>query len=128
MASTEWDLQRVARTALIIVVALAAVWTLWRFLPALAWACVLAIATWPLRHGLARRGMGRTSAALLLTFVLAVALVMPLIGIGFEGVRDSHAVAEWLRDVRENGLGTPAWLTHVPIFGDSIASWWQTNL
>ncbi|HEY1544300.1 MAG TPA: AI-2E family transporter [Xanthobacteraceae bacterium] len=128
MPSTDWDIQRVARTALVIIVALAAVWTLWRFLPALAWACVLAIATWPLRHGLARRGMGRTSAALLLTLVLAVVLVTPLIAIGFEGVRDSHALAEWLRDVRQSGLGTPDWLSHIPIFGESINSWWQTNL
>jgi predicted PurR-regulated permease PerM len=128
MTSTEWDIQRVARTALIIVVALAAVWTLWRFLPALAWACVLAIATWPVRHGLARRGMGRTSAALLLTLVLAVLLVMPLIAIGVESVRDSHAVADWLRDVRQNGLGTPVWLSHIPMFGESVTSWWDTNL
>jgi len=128
MASSQWDLQRVARTALIILVALAAVWTLWRFLPALAWACVLAIATWPLRQGLSRRGMGRTSAALILTLILAVVLVMPLIAIGIEGVRDSHAVADWLREVRENGLGTPAWLGHVPIFGESLTSWWHTNL
>jgi predicted PurR-regulated permease PerM len=128
MTSNEWDLQRVARTALIIVVALAAVWTLWRFLPALAWASVLGIATWPLRHELARRGMGRTSAALLLTFILAVVLVMPLIAIGIEGVRDSHAVADWIRDVRQNGLGTPGWLSHVPMFGESLTSWWETNL
>jgi predicted PurR-regulated permease PerM len=128
MASTDWDLQRVARTALIIMVAAAAVWTLWRFLPALAWACVLAIATWPLRVGLARRGMGRTSAAFLLTLVLAVALVMPLIALGVEGVRDSHALAEWIRDVRQNGIGTPEWLSHVPVFGESLTSWWQTNL
>ena len=123
-----WDIQRVARTALIVVLALASVWILWRFLPALAWATVLAIATWPLRHALARRGMGHTATALLLTLVLAVALVMPLIAIGFEGVHDSHALAEWLRDVRENGIGTPAWLSHVPVFGESLTSWWQTNL
>ena len=128
MTSPPWDLQRVARTALIIAVALAAVWILWRFLPALAWACVLAIATWPLRHGLARRGMGRTSVALVLTLVLAVVLVMPLIAIGVEGVRDSHAVADWIRDVRENGIGTPVWLSHVPVFGESLTSWWETNL
>ncbi len=128
MPRMEWDLQRVARTALIIAVALAAVWMLWRFLPALAWACVLAITTWPLRHALARRGLGRTAAALLLTLVLAVALVMPLIAVGFEGVRDSHILAEWMRDVRENGLGTPDWLSRVPLFGESLTSWWQTNL
>jgi predicted PurR-regulated permease PerM len=128
MPRIEWDLQRIARTALMIAVAAAAVWILWRFLPALAWACVLAIATWPLRNALGRRGMGRTNAALLLTLVLAVVLVMPLIGVGIEGARDGGAIMAWIRDVRQNGLGTPDWLSHIPLVGSSLVSWWQTNL
>jgi hypothetical protein len=40
----------IGRIALVIAAALVAVWMLWRFLPALAWAAVLAIATWPLRR------------------------------------------------------------------------------
>jgi predicted PurR-regulated permease PerM len=40
--------QRLARVALAIALALLATWMLWAFLPALAWAGVLAIATWPL--------------------------------------------------------------------------------
>jgi len=128
MLSTEWNLQRIARTALIIAVALAAVWMLWRFIPALAWACVLAIATWPLRQTLAGRGMGRTGAAAVLTLVLAVVLVMPLIGLGIEGARDGGALMQWIHDVRQHGLGTPDWLAHVPVIGESLASWWKTNL
>jgi predicted PurR-regulated permease PerM len=128
MVSKEWDLQRIARTALIIAVAAAAVWILWRFLPALAWACVLAIATWPLRNALASRGIGRTNAALLLTLVLAVVLVMPLIGIGVEGARDGGAVMAWVHDVRQNGLGTPDWLARVPVVGETLSAWWQANL
>ena len=128
MMSQEWDLQRIARTALIIAVAAAAVWILWRFLPALAWACVLAIATWPLRHALAHRGMGRTGAAFVLTLVLAIVLVLPIIGIGIEGARDGHALMQWINDVRHNGLGTPDWLARVPVVGETLSSWWQTNL
>ena len=128
MASTEWDLQRIARTALIIAVAAAAVWILWRFLPALAWACVLAIATWPLRQTLARRGLGRTGAAAVLTLVLAVVLVMPLIGIGIEGAHDGGAIMAWIHDVRQNGLGTPDWLARVPVIGETLSTWWQANL
>jgi predicted PurR-regulated permease PerM len=40
--------QRLARDALAVALALLATWMLWGFLPALAWASVLAIATWPL--------------------------------------------------------------------------------
>jgi predicted PurR-regulated permease PerM len=114
--------------ALVIAVVLAAVWMLWRFLPALAWACVLAIATWPLRKGLAQRGMGKTAIAALLTLVLAILLVLPLIEIGFEAARDGGALVAWLRDIRQNGLGTPDWVSHLPYVGNAVAEWWQANL
>ena len=126
--STEWDSRRIARIALIFAVVLAAVWMQWRFLPALAWAAVLAIATWPLRGMLARRGLGPTAAAALLTLVLAIVLVMPLIGLGVEAARESSVIVEAVRDIRQNGLGTPDWLSHLPFVGDSVATWWRQNL
>ena len=126
--SADWDSQRIARTALIIAIVLASVWMLWRFLPALAWACVLAIATWPLRQGLHRRGLGKTAIAAVLTLVLAVALVLPLIGLGIEAAHESGALMQWIGDVRQHGLGTPQWLAHLPLVGNSAAAWWQANL
>jgi predicted PurR-regulated permease PerM len=33
-----------------------------------------------------------------------------------------------VRDIRQHGLGTPGWLSHVPILGESLANWWRTNL
>ena len=126
--NTEWDSRKFGRTALIIAVVGVAVWMQWRFLPALAWAAVLAIATWPLRNALAARGMGKTAVASLLTLVIGVVLVLPLIGLGFEVARDGGAFVAWVRDVRANGLGTPDWVSHLPFFGDAAAAWWQTNL
>lgn len=126
--SPSWDIQRIARTALIIAVVLLSIWMLWRFLPALAWACVLAIATWPLRQVLARRGMGNTALAAALTLVLAFVLVLPLIGLGIQAAHESGAVMQWIAEVRQHGLGTPQWLDHVPLVGNSLAAWWQTNL
>ena len=126
--STEWDSRRIARTALIIAVVLAGVWMLWRFLPALAWAAVLAIATWPLRVALARRGLGPTAIAALLTLIIAIVLVMPLIGIGIEMARESGAILQGVRDIRQNGLGTPDWLSHLPFVGEPVSAWWRQNL
>jgi predicted PurR-regulated permease PerM len=126
--SVNWDTQRIARTALIIAIAVASVWMLWRFLPALAWACVLAIATWPLRQALTCRGVGKTATAALLTLILAVVLVLPLIGLGIQAAHESGALMHWVDSVRENGLGTPQWIAHLPLIGASIAGWWQTNL
>lgn len=126
--STSWDSQRIARTALMIAVVLVSVFMLWRFLPALAWAGVLAIASWPLRDALARRGLGKTALATLLTVVLAVVLVLPLIKLGIEAADLSGAVLQWMRDVRQNGLAAPDWVSHLPYVGDRAAAWWQANL
>lgn len=126
--SATWTTQRIALTALIIAVVVAAIWMLWRFLPALAWAAVLAIATWPLRVALARRGLGPSAIATLLTLLLALALVLPLIGLGIEAAREGSVIVQAVRDIRQNGLGTPDWLTHVPLFGESLTAWWRQNL
>ncbi|MCL2636711.1 MAG: AI-2E family transporter, partial [Betaproteobacteria bacterium] len=123
-----WDRQKIARTALILAIAAISVWMLWRFLPALAWAVVLAIATWPLRQMLMRRGFGKSAAASVLTLVLAVVLILPLIWLGIQAAHESGVILEWINDVRQNGLGTPPWLAHVPYIGSSLASWWQENL
>jgi predicted PurR-regulated permease PerM len=123
-----WTTQRIARTALIIAVIGVGVWMMWRFLPALAWAAVLAIATWPLRKRLARHGMGATSIAALLTLLLAVLLVMPLIGLGLQAAHESSVIVQAVRDIRQNGLGTPDWLSHIPWVGESVTNWWRQNL
>jgi predicted PurR-regulated permease PerM len=126
--STEWDTQRIARTVLVIAIVGVGVWMLWRFMPALAWASVLAIATWPLRERLVRRGLGKTSSAALLTLVLAIVLVLPLIGLGFEAAREGIVIAQWIRELRQNGIGTPDWVAHLPFIGEAAAAWWQQNL
>ncbi len=125
--NASWDNQRIARTALIIAIVFFSVWMFWQFLAALAWAGVLAIATWPLRHAFARHGMGKSSVATLLTLVLALVLVVPLILIGF-GVATRRHDHQWVSDVRENGLGTPDLLSSIPYIGTSFAAWWEANL
>jgi hypothetical protein len=65
------SLQLFGRIVLITILVVLAVWLLRRFLPALAWAAVLAIATWPVREWLTDKGMKRSNAAISLTFVFA---------------------------------------------------------
>jgi predicted PurR-regulated permease PerM len=98
---------------------------LWRFLPALAWALVLAIATWPLRQMLVRRGIGGTGAAALLTLGVVLVLVLPLVGFAVEAARDNGAIVESVREIRQNA---PDWLSHLPYVGSSLAEWWKTNV
>jgi predicted PurR-regulated permease PerM len=126
--STSWDIQRVARAALIVAAVFAGVWMLWRFLPALAWAGVLAIATWPLRRELAQRRMGNTAVATVLTLILALVLVLPLIELGIQAAHEARTIVGWVREIRQNGLSTPHWLSNLPYVGSAVGAWWQTNL
>jgi predicted PurR-regulated permease PerM len=89
---------------------------------------VLAVATWPLRHGLIRRGFGKTAVATLLTVVLAVVLVLPLIVLGIEAAHEGDALVQWVRDIRQNGLGTLEWVSRLPYLGNTVVVWWQANL
>jgi predicted PurR-regulated permease PerM len=123
-----WDLQLIARIALVVAATVLGVWMLWRFLPSLAWAAVLAIATWPLRAELARRGLGKTALAALLTVLVALVLVVPLVLIGIEAARESGIIVALLRNVRLHGLATPEWLSGLPLVGAYVAEWWQTHL
>lgn len=126
--SASWNSQRIARTVLIVAVIFASVWMQWRFLPALAWAGVLAIATWPLRQELAHRGIGKTAIACVLTLLVTVVLVLPMIGLGIKAAHEGGAVVEWVRNVDQNGLGTPSWLSRLPYIGSTMVTWWDANL
>jgi len=114
--------QRLARVALAIALALLATWMLWAFLPALAWAGVLAIATWPL-YGLCHPHIGRTWTAAGLVLGLAVGLLVPIYIFGAEAAREAAAALEWLQHLKPNDAVLPQWLAKIPLIGAHIAAW-----
>jgi predicted PurR-regulated permease PerM len=124
----EFSLQLLGRVLVVAILALLAIWILWRFLPALGWAGVLAIATWPLRQRVVRHSARPTAGAILLTLLVGAVIVGPLIAIIIEGAREAVLVVQWVREVRETGLGTPEWLSQVPLVGGYLAAWWQAHL
>src|SRR5262245_49321692 len=120
--------QRLGRIAFVTVAAFLAMWMLWRFLPALAWAGVLAIATWPLRERLIGLGMGRSFAAMLLTAAVALALVVPFALLGVTIAREAVVLVQAVRDWRESGIAAPDWLMQLPMIGAYASSWWRDHL
>jgi predicted PurR-regulated permease PerM len=118
----------VARTALVVALAFLAIWTLWNFLPALGWAAVLAIATWPARERLTRKGASPTLAAVVLTAIVGLLIVGPLIVIALEGTRESLLILHWWRELRQTGIPVPDWLVSLPFVGSYLAPWWHEHL
>ncbi len=123
--------QGVARVALVLVLTGLGLWILHEFLPALAWAVVLAIALGPLYARLERRfPPGRHNIVLPSLAVLAVALVflVPLVVLGVQAAREAHDVADFVRKAEESGIPAPEFLSHLPYGAAQATAWWNDNL
>ncbi len=123
--------QRNARLAITAALAGLALWILWDFIPALLWATIFAVATWPLYMRFKRRGPPRQEEVLApLTFTLIVGLVflVPVAFMAIELGRETLLAARTLPDIEKEGLPVPAWLADIPRLGVYATAWWKTNL
>lgn len=123
--------QRAARVALAVGLTLLGVWTLQGLLRALAWAGILAIATWPLYQRVRRRWQpGRHNVLLPALFTLGITLlfVVPLVLVAVQLGHEVRVVLGWLREARTGGMPVPGWIAHLPLGSSQAAGWWQANL
>jgi predicted PurR-regulated permease PerM len=123
--------RRIARVVLAIALVGLGAWILHRFLAALAWAGVLAIALWPLHRRLAQAlpgGKSRILAPLLITLLVGLIFTIPFIYVAIEGAREIHIVVEFLAEAEHNGVPVPEWVPQFPVVGRSIEEWWRANL
>lgn len=123
--------QQRARLVLATIFVIIGLWILHDFLPALAWAVVLAIALWPLYQRLLvlfPEGSGRIVAPLLLTLAVGIVFVTPLVLLGIAIAHETHFLIGLMISARHTGLAVPDWVGELPYVGPSIAEWWRTNL
>jgi predicted PurR-regulated permease PerM len=121
----------VARTACAILLVILAFWVASDFLSALTWAVVIAITAWPIYVRFARLIRGDRStvlASLLFTLLTGLVLIVPVILTVHQIAQGSDAFARWVSELRESGLPVPAWVSQLPIAGEYLDRWWQTNL
>jgi len=120
-----------ARLVVAAILVVLGLWILHDFLPALAWAVVLAIAIWPLYRRLLQilpESSARIAAPLLLTLAIGVLFVAPLVMLGIAIAHETHYFIGLVMSARHTGLAVPQWIADLPIVGPSIADWWRTNL
>ncbi|RAI54127.1 AI-2E family transporter [Roseicella frigidaeris] len=120
----------IARIALAAGLVLLGLWTLHGFLPALAWAVILAIAAWP---GFARAGrrwpaQRRLLLPIIFTGAIALLFLLPLGLLAVQAGREAGGLLHWLQEAQQSGLPPPAWLTKLPLGGAALRHWWQQNL
>jgi predicted PurR-regulated permease PerM len=111
------------------VLALAGLYTLRDFLPAIVWALVIAIGLWPLFQHLALRWPKQRHGLLPALVIAATLLVLalPLVLIGYPIFRDAHEAAGWLEQARTHGVPPPPFLQRLPDSAQ-LTQFWQANL
>jgi predicted PurR-regulated permease PerM len=129
--ATSLSVQRVSRIVLASALVLLGGWILHRFLPALAWATIIAIALWPLYRRFERAFPPRGHRLLqpfVATLVIGLVLIVPLAYAAIHVAHESGSLVHYLGELRHSGLPEPAWLPHLPAVGAPLAQWWQANL
>ena len=92
------------------------------FIGLIAWACILAYATWPLADKLRQKCNGRdTLAAGLATAVAAITLFAPLLWLAWIAQQEVVTVYNGVRAFVSNPPDIPAFLRDVPWLGDWLA-------
>jgi len=108
---------------------LAALWLLSGILVALAWAAVIAIATWPLyRWVRAFLGQSPTLSSLVFTLLVGVGLVTLGVFVVVEVGRDGPTVMHWIAEAQQSGIAVPTWVDRIPLLGSYARDWWGAHL
>jgi len=102
-------------------------WILQPFLPAIVWAAMVVIATWPLlRTVQAKLGNSRGLAVAVMTTSILLVFVVPFwLAIGTI-VRHSGQIIDWAEHLAATGLPPPPpWLDGAPLVGSPAAHAWR---
>ncbi len=116
-----------ARIVLAALIILGTVWVLAPFLPALLFAAILCLTTWPMYAWLERRFHGRaTLAALVSTLVLATAVLLPMSYLAATVADAVTQLIDLLRPWFEAGdYAPPTWLGTLPLVGEPLDAYWR---
>ncbi len=97
------------------------------FVTAILWGLVICLTTWPVFQWLQQRLRGRTTlAAVCMTLLLTIALLVPLLLLGASLVENTTRLFERLAPAFEHGhaLSPPSWLVNVPLIGADLQNFW----
>lgn len=121
------ELARITLAILFIGVLIAASgWILKPFLPALIWATMVVVATWPVMLRVQRHlGNRRTPAVIVMTLLVLLVLVVPLSMAIATLVENADRIVYFGKYVASFEMPSPpAWLATVPLVGDKLQHGW----
>ena len=120
-----------ARTALAVALVALSLWIAADFLPALIWAGIFALTTWPIYQLFAAKFADKTEsavAALLFTLVIGITIFFPLALATYHVAQQSEQLLGWIAQSQEKGIPVPPWVAELPVAANAITEWWRDNL
>ena len=123
-------MQRYARTALVLGLALLGLWIIHDFVAALIWAAILTVALWPTFERACRAWPGgrRVVWPALFTTIAGLVIIVPLVLIGVQVGREAHDFFQTLHGLEADGIPVPDWVRHLPLGSQAVGDWWSRNL
>jgi predicted PurR-regulated permease PerM len=118
---------QLARIALVTFLIVGGFVVLEPFMTAILFAAVICVSTWSFYHRLWQQlGRRDTLAALIMTLLLLIALIIPLAYLAANLVDSATALLEHLRPKLENPQPyAPEWLRELPLIGEPLGNFWQ---
>lgn len=119
--------ERIIQVVAITVLAIGCLMVLKPFLAALLSAAILCFSTWPLYKLIERKLGGRRGlAALAMTILMILVLVLPLALIAATYLNDIPSLVERLREMTAEGLPEPpGWVASIPLVGEMADAGWR---
>ncbi len=123
----EKRVEQIAQLAAVALLVVGCLLVLRPFVTALLSAAIMVFTTWPVYRKLVAGLHGhRTVAALIMTLLLVLVIILPLAFIAFTLADEVGPLIEWTRDMLVHGLPMPPeWVSAIPLAGDSLDVWWR---
>ncbi len=128
MANRSGDLVRNLLAVLSVTAMIAAcLWILYPFLPALIWATLLVVSTWPLMLAVQRRLWGRRKlAVIVMTLALLLLVIVPLALAVATIVENATDLGARLHAFAQSSVPPPPdWVDDIPLVGGNLAEQWR---
>ena len=122
------DNRRLARIALVALLAIGCALILQPFIAAILFAGVICITSWPMHAWLLARVKGRAwLAAMVMTLLLTLVVVLPTAVLAASLTEVMPALIDKIRLLIERAQGSPPdWLRRIPLVGEQLDAYWQS--
>ena len=115
--------------ALTLGIILSALFIIHRFLPSLAWAAIIVIASYPLYSRWKRFfGSWKNTSAFLFTLILSAFILLPLSWLFSLLIKEIQLLVNYLQQVNRDGGEAPLFFANIPLISDELREYWDQNV